>query len=241
MNIRSLFSTQMLVAVIFIMCVILIKYFGLTSYLSLSYVCSNINGLHVHVCNHYFAAVTIYMVSFILAMALSLPGSSFFLTAAGLLFNIVPGIIYANIAATIGATMLFLTSRYIIGDWVQKKFAKQLSRFNHEIADQGYFYLLMVRFIAIIPCFTINLLSGLTLVPTRTFLWTTSVGMIPSSIVFAFAGKKLAQMQSPDHFFSPPVIIAFVLLVLFKMTLLPLVYRHFKKKRAKVRQEMITN
>ncbi len=223
---------QTLVGLIFIAGIVIVRALGFANYCSLSFVHAHIDVLHTYINNHYYYSVLVFIASYALACALAMPGSTFFLIACGLLFGVYPGIIFANIGATIGATFLFLTSRYIIGDWVQRTYGQRLERYNNEIERYGAFYLLVVRFIALLPFFSVNVLTGLTLLPVRSFIWATVVGMIPVSIVFAYAGTQLALVDSVESFFTPPILIAFAILILFKIGLAPFAYRYFKYRRA---------
>ena len=67
-----------------------------------------------------------------------------------------------NIGATIGAIMAFLVARYLIGDWLQKRYAERLASFNKEIAENGYNYLLTLRLIPVFPFFLVNIFAGIT-------------------------------------------------------------------------------
>jgi uncharacterized membrane protein YdjX (TVP38/TMEM64 family) len=78
----------------------------------------------------------------------------------------------------------------------------------------------------------VNLLSGLTLMPTKDFMWTTAVGMIPPAIVFGYAGKQLSYVDSFETIFCPPVIFAFGILIFFKVLLVPFVYKFYKRRSA---------
>ena len=229
---KYLGKKQAIVGLAFVVLIGLLKYFHVTDCLSLSFIQQHLDTIAQQVKDHYWVSVLIFMGSYTLASALSLPGSSFFLTTAGLLYGLFPGVLYAIIAATIGGTILFLTARYVIGDWVQRRYAQQLARYNKEIEKHGASYLLLMRFIALVPFFTVNILSGLTLLRTRDFIWATFLGLIPVSAVFAFAGQQLSRLGCEDNFFSPPVIVAFVVLVLFKLTLVPVAYMMYKRRRA---------
>ena len=222
---------QTIVALLFVTIIILIRLSCLTHYCTLPYVHSHIDSLHEYINNHYYYSVLIFIATYVIASALAMPGSTFFLIAAGLLFGVFPGIVFANIGATIGATLLFLTSRYIIGDWVQRTYGQRLQKYNTELERYGVVYLLMVRCIALLPFFSVNILSGLTLLPIRIFMIATVIGMIPASVVFAYAGTQLAHVDSIESFFTTPILFAFAALILFKIGLAPFVYRHFNYHR----------
>ena len=224
---------QLLVATLFITTIIILKYFHITDYFTLTYLQDNIAMLHQKIEQHYTTACILYMLSYMGASALSLPGFTFFLTASGFLFGVFPGCVLAIFAACLGGFSLFLTSRYVIGSWLQCHYADSLKRFNTELTLHGFYYLLMVRLIGILPFFVVNLLSGITKIPSTTFLWTTCVGMIPFALVYSFIGSQLAYLGSQNYFMYPPIFFALLLFLVFKVVLVPVFYKTIKKRREK--------
>jgi uncharacterized membrane protein YdjX (TVP38/TMEM64 family) len=136
--------------------------------------------------------------------------------------------VYVNVGATLGATFAFLFSRYILGRAIQAKYGAQLEKFNRELDENGHLYLLTVRFIPVFPFFLINILSGLTKIPLWTYVWTTSAGILPGSLVYTFAGSQLGTINSIGDLLTGRILVAFLLLA--ALTLTPLV---LKKLRAK--------
>jgi uncharacterized membrane protein YdjX (TVP38/TMEM64 family) len=177
---------------------------------------------------HYALAVIVYTVGYALAVALSVPGDIVLSLAGGYLFGIFLGAVYINIGATTGALCAFLFSRYLAGDWLQGRFGPHLDRFNREVKARGYLYLLIVRLIPLFPFVLVNLLSGLTRVPLRTYLWTTSLGIIPVSLIYAYAGSQLGNISSPRDLFTGKEMAALMLLV--ALALLPLVAKRLRGK-----------
>ena len=86
-----------------------------------------------------------------------------------------------------------------------------------------------LRLIPAFPFFLVNLVSGLTRVNLGTYIIATSIGIIPGSFVFAFAGKQLGSINSLGEIASPPVLMAFSLLGL--LALMPIAYRKFIEKK----------
>ena len=197
---------------------VLLWYFQLSGYVPLTYLHNNMHTLQVLVRENYWVAVICYFALYIVATMCAIPGCSVFTTAGGLLFGIWPGILYALMCATIGATLLFLICRYLIGSWVQQRYTEQLAGFNNEISLHGHHYLLVVRLIAILPFGLVTMLSGLTLLSIRTFIWVTFVGLIPVSFVYTYVGSQLVHLESINDFSS---VTAFSVFVLFKVALVP--------------------
>lgn len=161
---------------------------------------------------HYFISVLIFIAIYIIVASLSIPGAFILTISGGFLFSTVPGALFVNAGATIGACNAFLASRYFLGDFIQEKYADKLSNFNAEMKLNGTGYLLTLRFIPVFPFFIINLLAGLTKIRFFTFLWTTSAGILPASLVFTYAGSNLAELKSASGIFSWKILSVFILL-----------------------------
>jgi len=134
----------------------LIRVFGLDHLLTLESFRQYRDQLQAFTAQHYLSTVVIFIGIYIVAVALSIPGATILTLSAGFLFGFF-GVIYVNIGASGGAILAFLTARYLIGDWVQKRYSDKLASFNKEIAENGYHYLLTLRFIPLFPFFLINI------------------------------------------------------------------------------------
>lgn len=152
---------------------------------------------------------------YVLAAALSLPGALIMTLAMGAIFGLVTGTILVSFASSIGATLAFLASRYVLRDAVQKRFGDKLKAINDGIEREGAFYLFTLRLVPIFPFFLINLVMGLTPMRARTFYWVSQVGMLAGTVVFVNAGTQLAQLQSLSGIMSPKLLFSFALLGIF--------------------------
>ena len=149
--------------------------------------------------------------------------------AGGFLFGSFLGTVLVNIGATTGATLAFLAARYLLRDWVEKKFGDRLEPIQAGFEKNAFSYLMTLRLIPAFPFFLVNLVSGLTRVNIGTYVAATSIGIIPGSFVFAFAGRQLGTINSLGEIASPPVLLAFTLLGL--LALMPMAYRKFIQKK----------
>lgn len=215
----------MLIALL-ILAIVLVRVSGISQYLTFENLLNHRDMLRQHVNDHYTFSAVCFITLYLIVVALSIPGSAVLSISGGFLFGTVLGVIYANIAATLGSACIFLTTRYLIGAWLQKKYAVQLEKFNGEMTRHGSNYLLTLRSIPIFPFFLVNIFAGLTRVPFWTFLWTTSVGIIPGDAAYTFGGSQLGTIDSARDTLSVNMLIALTLLALF--SLVPVVYDHFK-------------
>lgn len=165
------------------------------------------------------AQPVLYMAGFFLiyvaVTGLSIPGAAIMTLIAGALFGLVLGTILVSFASTIGATLAFLGSRYVLRDWVQSKFGERLKAIDDGLAKDGAFYLFTLRLIPVFPFFVINLLMGLTRIRTWTFFWVSQLGMLAGTIVYVNAGTQISQIESTTGLLSPVLIGSFVLLAFF--------------------------
>ncbi|HTG01098.1 MAG TPA: TVP38/TMEM64 family protein [Nitrospirota bacterium] len=185
------------------------------------------DGMLAYVQAHYAMSVFLFIVLYIVVTAFSVPGAVILTLAGGFLFRTVAATVYVDIGATTGAVLAFLSARFLLGQRLQEKYARQLEAFNAEIRSNGKNYLLTVRFIPVFPFFLINFLAGLTSVPLSTFAWTTAVGIIPGTMVFAFAGRQIATLSSLSGILSRNVLLALSALALF--SLIPVFIKKWKQ------------
>ena len=204
-------------------------YFDLQHFLTLAALKANRQVLSDYYAAHKLFMVAGFMVIYIVQTALSLPGAAILSLAAGAIFGSVMGTFYAIIAATIGATLAFLVTRYLLRDAVFNKFGSRLDGMNRELEERGFNYLLFLRLVPLFPFFMINLAAGLTRLPLRTFFIGTMLGIIPGGFVYVNAGASLATIDSLSGIASPQVLGSFALLGLF--ALIPVLYNRFKTRK----------
>lgn len=222
------YNKQIILLSIVVAAILLLRISGVTSYLTVENVKANKELLQQFIDARYLLSVAVYIGVYILIVTFSLPGATVLTLAGGFLFHLFPGIIYINVAATVGATLGFLFARYILGDLIQQRYASQLTRFNRELAENGHLYLLTLRLIPAFPFFLINLLAGLTKVSLKTFFWTTMIGILPGSFVYSFTGSQLNSIESTKDIFSVNIIAAFLALALF--ALLPVIFKKLRTR-----------
>lgn len=198
-----------------------LRFTGIGSILTLENVQKNADKLLQFSNQNYVLSVLAYVVIYIMVTGFSLPGATVLTLSGGFLYKALLAAVYVNVAATTGALLAFIFARYVAGQWLQEKYAEKLAKFNKEFENNGARYLLTMRFIPIFPFFLINIFAGLTKVPIRTFIWTTSVGIFPGSLIYAYAGQQLRIIKDIGDIFSAKVLGAFLLLAGF--TLIPII------------------
>lgn len=171
-----------------------------------------------------------FFLLYVVVTALSLPGAAILTLAAGALFGLVQGLLIASFASTIGATLAFLTSRYLLRDTIKQRFPERLAAIDKGVEKEGAFYLFTLRLVPIFPFFLINLLMGVTAIKSWTYYWVSQIGMLAGTFVFVNAGTQLAQIDSLSGILSFDLILSFALLGLFPL-IAKRVINMFKKRR----------
>ncbi|MBL0125293.1 MAG: FAD-dependent oxidoreductase [Betaproteobacteria bacterium] len=191
--------------------------FDLGRYFSLDYFKSQQAAIDAYYQTHRFETIAAFLAIYITAIAVSLPGATVLTLAAGAIFGLLAGTIIVSFASSIGATLAFLVSRFVLRDSVQRKFADKMKPINDGVAREGGFYLFTLRLVPAFPFFLINLVMGLTTMKTWTFYWVSQIGMLLGTIVYVNAGTELAKITSLKGILSPGLIGAFVLLGIFPL------------------------
>lgn len=162
-------------------------------------------------------AALIFFGAYVLVTALSLPGAAVMTLAGGAVFGLWWGTLLVSFASSIGATLAFLASRWLLGGWVQERFAERLKTFNNGMERDGAFYLFTLRLVPLVPFFVINLAMGLTRIRPLTFYGVSQLSMLPATLVYVNAGTQLAQINSLAGIVSPGLLASLVLLGVFPL------------------------
>ncbi|MGR5463869.1 dihydrolipoyl dehydrogenase [Photobacterium damselae] len=212
MDKRKLFLLGIIAAVIGIW-----LYFDLSQYFTLEQAKAQQLALQDTIQTHPVWASLVFFFAYVTVTALSLPGAAIMTLLGAALFGFWWSLVLVSFASTIGATLAFLFSRFILRDWVQTKFGSRLSAINDGVKKQGSFYLLSLRLIPVFPFFLINLLMGLTPIRAKQFFFVSQLGMLPGTAVYVNAGTQLGEINTLSGIISLPVLISLALLGLFPL------------------------
>lgn len=163
------------------------------------------------------AVLGVFFAVYVAVAALSLPGAAPMTLAAGALFGVGIGTAIVSFASSLGATLAFLSSRYLFRDAVQRRFGSRLADVNRGVERDGAFYLFSLRLVPLIPFFAVNLVMGLTNMRATRFYLVSQVGMLAGTVVYVNAGTQLSKIESLRGVLSPGLLVSFVLLGLFPL------------------------
>jgi len=227
-------TKKIIIVLVVIGLIIAFRVFHLGEYLTLAYVKESQKHFTMLYEENRALVISVYIAIYLLVTSLSLPGAAVLGLAAGSLFGLLTGTIVVSFASTIGATLACAVSRFILRDWVQKKFGDRLKMVNEGIEKEGAFYLFTLRLIPVFPFWLINMIMGLTKMPLKTYYWVSQIGMLPGTIIFVNAGKELSKIDSPSGILSPGLIFSFVLLGLFPITTKKILAFYKQRRKNKV-------
>ena len=198
---------------------LLVTYFALDlgRFLSLDYFKGQQVAIESWRAAHPLQAALAFFIVYVAVTGLSLPGAAVMTLAGGAVFGLFWGLLLVSFASSLGATLAFLASRFLLRDWVQKRFGEHLRAINAGIGRDGGFYLFTLRLVPIFPFFVINLMMGLTPLRTWSFYWVSQLGMLAGTLVYVNAGTQLAKIDSLAGILSPALLGSFVLLGIFPL------------------------
>ena len=196
---------------------------------SIDYVKESLAEFNMHHDENPVLTISVFMLIYIAVTSLSIPGAAVLTLLAGALFGVVTGTIIVSFASTIGATISFLIARFILGNYVQERYAEKLQVINEGIEKEGWIYLLTLRLIPVFPFFVNNLMMGLTKIKVTTFFIISQIGMLAGTVAYVFAGQELAQIDSLQNIISRDLLIAFTILGLLPIVMKQLVKRLKRK------------
>jgi len=189
------------------------------------------NALHWrnYVANNYLKSVVLYILIYIGISMLPLPGDTLFNIAGGYLFGAIPATLYINFSMTVAALIMFLIVRYLGKNLFKESQMRPILWVRRQIQSHGHNYFLMIRLIPLIPISFVNIAAGLTRIPVQTFIWTTSLGLLPISFILAYSGQELRTIKHINDIFSVHIIA--ILVILGFITLSPIFFNlMFRKK-----------
>jgi dihydrolipoamide dehydrogenase len=185
---------------------------GLREYLNFNYLKNNLSQVQASFATNPLKTIIIYSALYIFATALSFPGAAILTIFGGAVFGTLHGVLIVSFASTIGATLSFWVTRFLLKDYMAHKFRSQVSTINRNIEKEGAFYLLSLRLIPIFPFFIVNMGMGLTSISTFIYFVVSQIGMLPGTIIYVYAGLEFSKLTSISGILNPKIIVVLVLL-----------------------------
>ncbi len=202
----------------------------LGQYFRLEYFKSQQAALDLYYRANPLATALAFFTLYVVVTAVSLPVAAIMSLAAGAIFGLAWGTLIVSFAASLGATLAFLASRFLFRDLIRRKFGDKLGAIDAGVKKEGGFYLFTLRLVPAFPFFLINLALGLTSMTAWTFYWVSQLGMLAGAVVYVNAGTQIARIGAPGDILSAGLIGSFVLLGIFPLTAKKIVDRAKARK-----------
>jgi uncharacterized membrane protein YdjX (TVP38/TMEM64 family) len=176
-------------------------------------------------------AVMSYMLVYIVVVAFSLPGALLLSVVGGFLFGRFLATFLVVVSATVGAVLIFLAARTILGEQLRAKVGEKIQLLEEGFRRDAFNYLLILRLVPLFPFFLVNLVPAFLGVPLRTYISATFLGIIPATFVFTQFGTGLGSiLESSEDFDLSTALTADVVFALFGLAVLalvPIIYKRF--------------
>ena len=127
---------------------------------------------------NYFFYYAVFFVIYIIVTAFALPFAAIKTILAGVMFGLIPGCCLPLFASSIGSTLCFLMSRFVLRNYIENKYQKYVEKVNSGMSKDGVYYLFFLRLSPIFPFFIVNLIFGLSRMKATTFYIISQVGML---------------------------------------------------------------
>jgi uncharacterized membrane protein YdjX (TVP38/TMEM64 family) len=139
-------------------------------------------------------APLVFIACYAVSAVLFMPGLLFTL-AGGVLFGPLYGTLYNLSGATIGATLAFLTARYLAYEWVAQRAGKRLRQLVTGVEKEGWRFVAFTRLVPLFPFNLLNYALGLTNIRLSHYVITSFIFMAPSGAAYTYlgyAGREVA-------------------------------------------------
>jgi len=230
------FPTRRVVPFAAILVVAAVGFLFLRDYLTFDMLSRNQQSLLDLRDRNYGLAVISFLAVYVAIVSFSLPGATVASLTGGFLFGLFPGVVFNVLAATVGATVIFLAARMGLGEWLVRKMENaqgMMRQFNDGLRENELSFLFLIRLVPAVPFFVANLVPALVGVSAWRFVLTTFFGIMPGALVYTWIGAGLGSVFArggrPDLgvMFEPRILAP--ILALCALALLPLAVRKMRK------------
>ncbi len=234
-------SLRRMLPLLVIAVVAALGFFLLRDHLSFQTLADNRDRLIAWRDSHYLTVAAAYLAVYVLVVAFSLPGGAIMTLTGGFLFGLISGTALTVVAATTGASLIFLAAKTGLGDLLHARLVAAssgglLRRMEAGLRENEVSYLLVMRLIPAIPFFVANLAPAFLGVKVRNYVLTTFFGILPGTAIYTWVGSGLGEVfergETPDLgiIFAPQILAP--ILGLVALSLLPVLVRTLRKGRA---------
>ena len=167
---------------------------GLPKHLSLAELRADRTVLRAFVAAHPWQSVWLYMATYCVVVALSLPGALVMTLTGGFLFGALEGGAAAVTGVSSGAIVMFLVARTAIGEnllrWLENR-GGVMAKVQDHVRAHPFSALLTLRLIPAAPIWLVNIAASFVRMPLSTYALATVIGVMPSTFLYTSVGSGL--------------------------------------------------
>ncbi len=191
------------------------------------------------VLKHKILSPILFILAYIVIIALSMPIGSFVTMLGGYLFSPILGTLYVVIGATIGASIIFLAARHALSSFFRKKAGGFIEKLQKGFQENSISYLLFLRLVPLFPFWALNISLAFLNVSLLNYVLTCFIGIIPGTFVYASAGSGLGEILAMGGKVNLAAIfnwkLRITLIGIAALVLIPVIYKKIRKKKTDAR------
>jgi uncharacterized membrane protein YdjX (TVP38/TMEM64 family) len=168
-----------------------------------------------------------YALIFLVASIIMAPFSLLLILLGGAVISPLVATIIGTVSLGIGNSITFICVRYFCYDWIISHFKEKLSSVNRHLKEDGFFYVVFIRFIPGIPLFFINILLAVTEIKLTYFFFGTMIGAFFPFYVFSKTARTLSTLSKFSDLYTTETVYTFLLLGV--LALGPILYKNYKR------------
>lgn len=207
------------------LCAGLAWYFDLMHYLSLATIKSHLLMLRESVNNCYPCALAVYVGLYIALSACMVPAVGPLTLVGGYLFGAYVGFCAAMGSLLCGIGISFTIMRYLSETWLPRGWQARREKFVARIKQYGAGYIFLLNVVTVVPFVVITTLAAFSEISFWKFIGASMLGSAPMLLMYAFAGRQLADITSLGQLFSPWFI--GILILLASLSFIPFLVKRF--------------
>ena len=219
----------------FLLLIIIINFSGYFSYLNIHQISNNYLFIENYIDSNFFSACLIFILVYILAVIVVMPGAWLLTFSGGFFFGWIIGSFLTVIGATIGACILFILSKSILGKYLNQKIKNKkgmLANFEKNINNNAFNYLLFMRLMPLFPFVFVNIAPSLLGIGFFVFFITTCLGIIPATIIYSLLGSGASDIFVSGDLFHLKNLISYKIVIglggLSLLSLIPIIFKYKK-------------
>ena len=182
---------------------------------------------------HIALAAFLFVLTYALVVAFSLPVAVIITPVGGFLFGVWLGAALSVIGATLGSVLVFLAARTAFHDLFHARAGAALVRLEEGFRRDSFNYLLFLRLVPVFPFWLVNIVPALLGMKLGPYTLATLIGIIPGAIVYSSVGASFGMLidrgERPDLSVIFEWRILLPLLGLAALSLLPVLYTRLRR------------